>query len=1454
MASFLDQPKRTGFLDGAAPITPPDPRPDNYDLSALREGEERLEDVKTRIKERAKANYTNNIVDKVNLKEDPSVVAEDISEGENKLAGVFQADDVYIEDAIIGTSPGYTATDHRYHRNLQIMSEEFEKAAAEQGDRSYVGLAVDFVDREIFRQAVFGFWEDLTNRTARQGQEFGEVLLGESDPAKVREFMRLKVEEARSEGILGENFFAYNQLVREAYSLGYNPDVGFDRAFAALDLAGFAGAAYKVAGKGLTIASRAAKLKSTTAATRAGAFGGVQEANKVAENIHRIEVDPVNTANMQSSSVDLNPGSVRPSVGVTLREARASRLTEELRPSIQRGAVPDSGLTANIDEVSSKAIDSFKKNTSAFVYNTRIDDIATELGDIRKSIVFRIGKEDGKVFDAVKNKKTKTFEAEGGAQELADKIGGVVRPLDTEDLSKGFVVDVEEALDLRDTKFKGWDIALSKKKWYDLTARIFDNQILGGAAQRQITELNEIALRAENATKFLNTRGQEFAEKLGKLDFEESKMFNAVIENLGSGIPLKSLGDKAASRASWDRNDFAAEWLVSTGEMPSEKIYEAFETARDVENAAYEMAAVEAVRSAIEKGFKNSIEVADGVWVPARRKSAKDLDDKAEIVDLRGDISQVRTKAQVAAFGDDVVVWELGEKWNGKDYYVFPSNPPRVIQPSDVYGYSAYGRRDNRQLDYFTFLLDEEGNFKTVLGSKSKEEGDLAKSQLEAIQTAYKTADNEAQIDEVIALNNKWNPNIRNKRQMDEWLADHKIDLMAGKLDTKVRDAPYTNPFDKLYTGDSIGDMVLRRQSRSDRAITEFGGGKPINLDPVDSIIKNYGSVAHKYAWNAYTHKSMTEWLGQADMMMKNSMSVAFDIPQSLNPRTQFLGAKVIGNSREAKRMREIHAIIKRQLNMKTEFELKTQAFLGEVAEQFYDATKIKIQPGDPVAAILQTGFFSAFAFNMSQALMQGSTVMNAIAIAGKAGLDGMVAQAHIRLFFSRIDDAASEAIFLERLGQLTKLPEDKVRELVTLFNENLPNVVASDIMELGTPSIAGLSTKSSKAKFMASRLGKKLLDIGYIPFNQGEALAKSTGFTTAAIEFARKNPDISLLSEAGRNFVARRSSAVTQNMTMSMRGAAQTGFWRVPSQWLNFFFRSMEQVFVGRDLTGRERARLGFFLMPFYGFTGLGMGQVADEVAEMFDLDPESEEDRAKFIALKYGFMDGFLNYFTPFDVALSARMAPATAVWDLYDKFTQENVLTAIGGPSGSILYSGYEALHNLLSNTANGYTGTLTEDSLRILRNFSGINNVAQAVGIIKDDVYRSRKGLKLPVEVDVGDALISGLGFTPIRVTELYAQIGENIDLSKEMKKLEKKMRDSSALAWSIYGEEPERAGQILREASTVIEKAPLSESKKRQMLRLLRPDPQTYKDVSKALIDNDRAAAAAWFESILGKGE
>jgi hypothetical protein len=430
VADFIDQGISTTFLDEGATYSPVYDRPENYDAVAVANQDEGPDDTKSRIARDANQTYQTDVTTAIDNKDDPVAVADKITNGERKLFGVYSSDEVYIEDSVIATSPGYKAADLLYYRNLQIMSEEIEKASVEQQDRTWLGYGVDFVDREIIRATLFGWWENATNRTAREGADIANTLFNQSDPREVRRFMKEKVDAARSEGILvGENFFSYNQMLREAYSLGYNPDLAWDRTFAALDFAGFATGASKL--------SKLASLKSATAATRAGALGGVEEANKIGKNLHVREIDPINTANMQSAAVDLNPGVVRPSTGFVQRIVSENRIAQKIMAYI-KGAVPDPESILNFEAVKAKAATAFAKATKTTVYKTDIVKTSENI----TAIEFSIGKKDGVAFKLNKN-----GTIESGAQKIADRVGGEVVPLDPQNLSLGYVVKVQEAAD-----------------------------------------------------------------------------------------------------------------------------------------------------------------------------------------------------------------------------------------------------------------------------------------------------------------------------------------------------------------------------------------------------------------------------------------------------------------------------------------------------------------------------------------------------------------------------------------------------------------------------------------------------------------------------------------------------------------------------------------------------------------------------------------------------------------------------------------------------------------------------------------------------------------------------------------------------------------------------------------------------------------------------------------------
>ncbi len=1430
MTSFVDlSVESKGFVDAEDVYGPEFVRPKNLDTEAVAKDGETKEEALVRVNDQAAETFKTSVTDSVDRREDPVGVSDRITDGEEKLFGIYSKDDIYIEDDVISRSPSYQAAEQKYFRNLQILSEEMEVAAAEQEGKGIVGYGIDLIDREIIRATLFGWYENLTNRTAREGNRVFSNLATITDPKEMREFAKEYVSEIQAEGVLkGDNAFAYAQMIREVYGKGLNTDAAWDATFGVLDLAGFVGGVTKLAK-----ITKLKSLRSTTAASRAGALGGAEEANKVAETIHLRDVDPTNTADLQSTAVNLSNPVVKPSIGFSQRLEKTNSILKRTVERIRGGAVPTAESAIKFDSVLKEAAEKFSQTFKVNVYDVGV----TDLNEQSKAVDFYLGKNT----DGLPFKPLDDGSVPSGAQKVADRIGGEVVPLDPEDLSLGFVVKVSENLDASKGLKGGFNIKLAQTKWSQILGKVFDNNLVGSPAARDVQELNEIALRSQSASKYLAFEGKKQQDIIGRLNFEDTKTLDTILSEFRDGPD--SIG-----RQSWNEAEFSSAWKTLTGETPSVKVVDAFKAAESLSDASYYFKAMETMKNFIMKGFKNSVEVEDGIFIPAKRKVLSDLAGDAKVFDYLNNVKLFAK--EIDDIPRDSVVWELSQPWNGQDFVVLPSRV-RPVDPRDVLGYSAYGRRTNPNVKYFIFLKGDRG-LKTVLGAFSDSSAQTATRQLRKIQEAYRTGGiaDEA-ITKTIQVSNDWNPSINTKADMDEWLLENEIDILDGDLFSKKRDDSIEDPFDKVFNGESAVDYVDNAQARSKTILTEYGGGKAYNPSPLQSIVDQYGTEAHRYANSFYTLKSMQGWIEQLRIMREEGINISVSVPDNIGPsdyRKLFLNTKVEGSSPAANRMRYLQNTIKRRLGMSSPIEETLSQVADGLSEQLYDAWGIKVQAGDVSKPLLKTGFFSAFAFNLSQAYLQSSQIINIVAITGtNIGFKAGAGSIALRKLVSLTDDIAVEEAGLTNFAKAMDIADGDAKEIAELFRETLPNVVMGDSIELGTGVNGGRSTGAmfGKTGFQATKVGKAIFDVGLIPFNFGESTAKSTAFLAASLEFKKANPTLSLLSESGRNYVARRTETLTQNMSNTSRSALQSGVGKVPTQWLSYFFRTMEQVFVGRDLSGIERARLGFFTLPFFGFTGLGMGFTTEKVAEYFDLDPNDESDRALFITLKYGIIDGFLNHYTPFDVALSERMAPLPAIFDIYEKFTEENVLSAVGGPSGSIVYTGGEALFNLMSNVANGYTSTLTEDSLRVLRNFSGINSVAKAAGIVSDGVYRNRKGIRVPVEVDLTDAIISLTGFTPRQVTEFYAQSGRVYKLNKDFKAVRKEVLEKSKLAWSIYADDPKRASSILDDAKTIVSKSPMTYDKKIELLRLLSPKADDLSYIYNTLYQNDKSNAAKW---------
>ena len=1435
--AFIDKQEdlKPGFIDQDVMYEEAFVRPTNLDTEAILNDNETFEQAKLRIKNQASQSFKSETTSLISNQENLGTTTSTIVEEEAKLFGIYKAEDLYVEDDQLSKSPQYKAAESRFLKNSQILSEAMEEAAGEQEDRTWVGYGIDFIDRELIRATLFGWTESFTNRTSRQGSTVLNNLVTLTDPKDMENFAKDYVNDLRDEGIFkGDNFFAYSQMLREVYGLGFNPNEKSDKVIGALDLLGFASVA--------KLAVSPIIKKAVTMSTRAGAIGGTEAANQVLTKLEKT-IDPVTHQTGKASAIDLNggPGVVRPSVSHAQLIHIENKLVQNIKKGVESGAVPSAARAADVDVAKIAAMVSFSKGIKAVVNDVRLFN--TPSG---KGITFLVGtNKKGSPFPAKKD-----GTATSGAQKIADRTGGRVVPVDPDDVSKGFLVEVDELLDFEKGVNLGVNTSLITNAWNKTFARILDNKFMGSTASRDIQEINELALRSQTATKFINLEGKKLDNIINGLDLNDSILLSSVVKDLGDGV-------NGVGRLTWSDTDFATRWRqLNNNVPPNPKVMEAFKASQDLSDAAYYLKASEMLKTFVRKGFKNSVEVEAGVLLPARKvmlSSVKNQDAKI----LNGLDNSKLYKKDYIDEPKDIIAWELNTPWNGQEYIVFPTKT-KVISYSDVLGYSAYGRRTNPFMKYFLFFKKTNDSLKTVLGSMSAKQIDTAKKQISEIQQAYAANVADDVLESVINKNNDWNPSINNKTDMDEWLTENNIDILDVAVDgisTKLRDAPAFDPNNKVFNGENVGDYVNYSLARADNVLTEYGGAKAYNPDPIDSIISQYGTAAQQYATSFYSLKSMQGWLKQADEMMSQNMNINVVVDKNIHPsdfKKRFLSATVEGSSPEASRMRELQDIVKRRLVVSSDLQNDIRQIADELAEEFYNTTGKKVSLKGAEGVLLKTGFFSAFAFNLSQAFLQSSQIINVVAITGrKIGFKATVGSSHLRKILYGSDDIATENLGLTRFAKTMEMTGEQAKETAQLFRELNPNIIMGDSIELGTGLLGGRSSGKAfgKAGFVASKVGKAIWNTGLKPFNFGEANAKSTAYMAAVMEFQSKFPKVSILSEPGRNFVASRMETLTQNMSTTSRSKIQSGVGKVPTQWLSYFFRTMEQVFVGRDLTKMERARLGAVVMPLYGFTGLGAGHAAESVAEWFGLNPEDEQDKAMYITLKYGVLDGFLSHFTPFDVALSTRMAPITSVNDLYRKFTEENVLSAIGGPSGSIAYTGIEALFNLTSNLSNGYTSTLTEDSLRILKNFSGLNAVAKAVGIAYDDSYRNRKGIKLPVEVDISDAIISLTGFTPIQVTDFYQQQQRYFRLNKDFNKIRKQVTSRSKIAWDLYAKDPQRASDILNEATVIISKAPLSYSKKQSLLKLIMPSSNDMSYLYRQLYNMDKTNALNWAAAI-----
>jgi len=1343
-----------------------------------------------------------------------------------------ELEDFFVENGILVEGVEYSPTDLRYATNILLAEQLFRDAISEaEEDKSIVGKVGDFVDRYMLRQIPIGMLEDITRRSERKGVDLMQAAVT-MNPTEYKEFISGYIEELQQEGFFLEgNIFALMDGFEEARNAGYDPMADFNQLVAILEAGSFA--------RGF----KAGKLLKTNADSlshadnvvgRVAAVQGTEAATEVAEAILKAsdEVDGTLLTKLGPSSFDEALDTPRTGSSKVMEIAENNQITREVRSLKRSGAL---GNTVDSELVAARAA-SISKEYSRRVTNPVFNH--TVVPDILEQPVAQV--DFGKIKDGT------PYVREADAQKVLNNSGleeGFVTPVDATDLSKGYVIRVQERIDL--TKLV--DELNPNQTEYGVirenVARFF-----GSNAALDDEHLSALANMAEAGVSNIKAMVRPLDKALAKVPRDSKKTIVRIYKELRDG-------KDADIKEGYTRGEWADKFRQNHphGLAPTQRDLDAFDALVQFEDAGWLFRANEVLTKYVQKGY----------WALDLGDAGKSIGKKVDNLESEDLVLNLETNL-VDEFGslpDEAAVWRLDVPLEDGTQYIMRPKDVSILDHADVLGFNSGGRRINPKTNYFVTFDGERP--RAFLSTFSEKQARKAVSQFENIQNFIKSKggkldniEDTTELDEVIRANNDWNPSVTSASDLLRLATEKNWDL-TKKVSFKERGKEVENlSVDSPLGGEKWDGYVKNQLHRYNDVLLEYGGGEAFNVDPVNAILDEFASASTHYAHQAYTQAASAAWVKRA-ARKGSGVKLSENYPKD-DYLNQLQHAEIDGNSASARKMRHLRSVIRRRLKMKGPVAQRFESMGQELAEAIFDKTGLKMNISDPSNAMLHVGFQSAFGFfNVSQFFMQGMHATTVMAVAPKFGFKAASNTLAIRAaIHAPTPDATKLAV--KRLAKSMGESEETVQELVDYFRTSGRMIVEGDAIELGTGPSYGVSGWGAES-YLPSQLqdtmqkvslgGQKVLHAGLVPFRAGERLGRMTAITTSFLEFKAKNPKVSALSDVGRRWITTREQNLTFNMTAAGRSFFQSGIMKVPTQWLSYSFRSMESIILGRGFTPAERTRLAAVLMPFYGLTGMGLGSAADWATEAFGIErPET------FIAMKYGVLDWLIAEFTPVETALSTRLAPITAFTDLYRKIVggEASAFEIALGPSGDIAGGISKSFINAVSELANGHTVSLQQDTLQILRQPSGLDNIAKGIGILVNGLYRSKTGVTLPTELKPADALISFLGFSPLEVSEFYSRKTGKFNSDKQFRTFTKEMDKDFDTALGLMKDDTDRGLKMLEEIDVKIALSGFSATQQQRLKRNLMQgrDQQIYK-LYVDLIRRDMSMSAAMLDKLLG---
>ena len=1364
--------------------------------------------------------------DGLSAQEVAEIIEERKAKGDDMtLSEYFLIQNLMLSDNGVNSYAARTLT------NMEIWNRLLQKEL-EANDQSGMSKVMSFLDVNVLRELTIGAFENVTFRSNREGKDIREAF-NNLKPAEFEEWAKDYIEERKSEGIFSEDsIWNLYKAANDATYLGDDPMAGVNAMFGVIDIAalGSLSATKSVLKGAKTLAEETTTIpnkivgiyKSRRPIDSVAVMSDESTAGVVAtRQVDEVGAQTDEIAAGRTLPEELDPvGSPvsRPS-GVTTRQgSRKTVLTEKLEEMNRAGSFGEYIPRTSLEAVATNIATKIATSVNDVVVNSR--RIIDEGSDDFK-VVVRLGKDGtGSAF-------RRKMDAEAVAKQ--DPSLKVVK----REEGRGWFVEAEERVNVL-----GLPDELDR---FDKGNFVSDaiNKVFGASTVRLGDKLGGKFLQAE--------AGQAL---IGDLVKPYQKIIRAVkgkeLQNLSDFMTQLRDGELSYMRQAPTRESFESLYTTMYGTRPKRSTVDAYEALQDINDTTWQILSSQRLKRIVAEGGELVNITPDYSDIGYRVSSVPDGE---FVLDIAANKSR---KAGSKNLNPDVPIYKIPNTFLDH-LYVTNVDSVRVLERVDVMPYNVGGIRKNEGLRFFIGTVKEQklvsGNkvsvgFKTLLGTFGQKQATIAVNQINAITRKVRTLMDEmnvadienlrlsqSQYDElgdIIRANNDWNKHIVDLEDLQRLARDYNFrfteQFVAKARDQKVsiREAGE----DPAKVNATFGEVVGVRQNmkRGDTPLMEFGGKKATNASPISNIADQFGSEAFGYANRAASQTAMVGWVKLAEKA-EGLVTFPKGVPEN-DFYNRFMQAEVTKTGKFndlAAQLREQQEIIKRRMNQSTWLSDKWEGFTSSATEAIFETTgkKLDLTKTDPASRLLQVGFYSKFGFfNPDQLVLQA---LHSLTITGISPRQGLKAMGLVSPMFiiANLRDSATRSLAIQRLANFSKIEVEELNKLVRYIDESGRNIIDNQVIELQAPQKFGAS--STLAGKSQEAIGK-FLDTSTLFFREGERVSRLVGLMTAFLEHRAKRPNIDPLSPEGKLWIANREQDLTFRMTTQSRSFIQSGPMRVPTQWLTFSLRAMENIVIGRNFSVGERTRMFLVMGPMFGLTGIGAGRMAGYFTEQLGFDPSDPQAIETHNRIKYGLIDALLSNLLGTETAYAQRVAPLGQIQDTYRKLFDESLLTTLFGPSGEISKDMGVVAVNAIKAMMGGRTEMVREDLTQLVRNLSTFDKYVKIRELIESGNYRSRTRKLVVSNLDPEAAAAVLFGATPAPVQNYYDYQEMIFKKNNRYRDMSKRLKSKATLALSLLTEGNEsdmiRGTKLWEEINDEIWSSSLSNSLKLELQRSL----------------------------------